>query len=111
MDDIRNGLNEAIFRELENLKNTAPGTEEYEETIANLDKLYRLRIDEDTVGNEKEKNRMERYFRLGVDIFGIIAPIMFYRHWLKKGFEFEEKGAITSTTFRSLTKWFKPVRK
>ena len=52
---------------------------------------------------------IDRYVRLGAEIAGIVLPLMFYAHWMKKGFKFEETGTFTSTTFRGLFNRFKPT--
>lgn len=44
---------------------------------------------------------------LGVQVAGIILPIMFYGSWMKKGLEFEKSGTFTSNTFKSLISKFK----
>ena len=46
----------------------------------------------------------------GVEIFGVAGPLMLYNSWMKKGFEFEKTGMITSQTFRGLIGKFKPSR-
>lgn len=53
----------------------------------------------------------DRYFRFGMDIAGIILPLIFYASWMKKGFKFEETGTFTSTTFRGLFNRFRPTKK
>lgn len=53
----------------------------------------------------------ERFFRLGVDVAGMILPLIFYAAWMKRGFKFEETGTYTSTTFRGLFNRFRPTRK
>lgn len=53
----------------------------------------------------------DRYFKLGIEIAGIVLPLMFYASWMRKGFKFEETGTFTSTTFRGLFNRFKPTKK
>ena len=53
----------------------------------------------------------DRYFRLGLEVAGIILPLMFYASWMSKGFKFEETGTFTSTTFRGLFNRFRPTKK
>lgn len=57
------------------------------------------------------EQKKDRYFRLGVDVAGMILPLIFYAAWMKKGFKFEETGTYTSTTFRGLFNRFRPTRK
>lgn len=53
----------------------------------------------------------DRYFRIGMEVAGIVLPLMFYATWMKKGFKFEETGTFTSTTFRGLFNRFRPTKK
>ena len=53
----------------------------------------------------------DRYFRVGIAVAEIGLPLVFYAVWMKRGFEFEESGAYTSTTFRGLFNRFKPTKK
>lgn len=110
MDENRERLELAITKEFDRMNEYTPYSEEYEVICENLDRLYRLRIDEDTVVNENSKNKWERWLKLGLDGMGIVLPIWFYGRWMKRGFKFEETGVITSSTFRGLTKLFSPRR-
>lgn len=58
----------------------------------------------------KEQGK-DRYIRLGIAAAEIILPLIFYSKWMKKGFEFEENGTFTSTTFRGLFNRFRPTKK
>ncbi len=53
----------------------------------------------------------DRYFKLGIEVAGIVLPLIFYAAWMKKGFKFEETGIYTSTTFRGLFSRFRPTKK
>lgn len=53
----------------------------------------------------------DRYFKTGIEVVGIVLPLMFYAVWMKKGFKFEETGTFCSSTFRGLISNFKPKRK
>ena len=48
-------LNDEIKREIENLKNIEPGSEDHEKAVESLTKLYQLRLDEDTKTDDKKK--------------------------------------------------------
>lgn len=85
--------------------------------IEALEKLYKLRIEEDKVNTERKANdaarkveARDRKIRLGVDIASIILPLLFYGQWMRMGFLFEEKHTFTSTTFRSLFNKFRPTK-
>lgn len=53
----------------------------------------------------------DRYFRVALEVAGIIIPLIFYATWMRKGFEFEKEGTFTSTTFKGLFNRFKPTGK
>jgi len=48
--------------------------------------------------------------KVGVEVFGIILPVIFYSSWMHKGFDFEKEGTYTSQTFKGLFGKFKPTR-
>lgn len=60
--------------------------------------------------NKETEARIDRLIKLGVDGLTILAPIILYNTWMKKGFEFEENGSITSNTFKGLIGKFKPTK-
>ena len=111
-------------------------SEDYKDKAETIAKLYKLKIEEwrveleakdkaDRLKFEKEqknqeefnqqdqitRDEKERWWRRGLEIAGIVVPIAFYGVWMKKGFKFEETGTITSSTFRGLTKFFRPTKK
>lgn len=45
--------------------------------------------------------------KTGVEIAGLVVPIVFYGMWMKRGLEFEKEGSYTSTTFKGLISKFK----
>jgi hypothetical protein len=127
-DEIKVLLEEEIKSEIGNLSNLSPGTEEHTTAIENLAKLYKLKIEE--TKNEKELSETvnvremehqlkreqlteqvkDRYFRIGIDVAGLVLPLIFYASWMNKGFKFEETGTFTSTTFRGLFNRFRPSK-
>ena len=127
--EIRDLLEEEIRFEFENLSKLKPGEREHSDAVDSLTKLYKLAIEE--TENEREfrlkcdesttqdldarlkmaqldEDAKTRYFRLGVEMAGIVLPLMFYGIWMKRGFKFEETGTFTSTTFRGLFNKFRP---
>ena len=52
----------------------------------------------------------DRSIRFGLDVAGLILPLIFYGVWMRRGFKFEEEGTFTSTTFRGLFNRFKPTK-
>ena len=127
-DTIRALLEEELNTQFENLKELEFGSVVYDKAVEDLAKLYKLKIEEDSKNKElnlkKEQQHVEHsikcddllknlkldYFKLGVEIAGIILPLTFYASWMKKGFKFEESGTFTSTTFRGLFQKFKTTK-
>lgn len=115
--NIGNLLADEIQSQILGLKTLTPGTDEHINAVDNLTKLYKLRIEE-TKNEWEYSERFERqkaqaddqvkdrYIRLGVDVAGIVLPLVLQIWFLNKGFKFEETGSYTSTTFRGiLPKW------
>lgn len=137
MDEkIKNLLCEEIEEEIRKLSSLEAGSKEKSTAINDLATLYRLKIEETKTElefDEKRERRFmeinqsdsdirvkrhqleadekDRYFRLGIELTGIILPLLFYATWMRRGFRFEETGTFTSTTFRGLFNRFKPTRK
>lgn len=137
MDEkIKNLLCEEIEGEIIKLSSLEAGSKEKSTAINDLATLYRLKIEETKTElefDEKRERRFmeinqsdndarikrsqltvdekDRYFRLGIEVAGIILPLIFYAAWMKRGFRFEETGTFTSTTFRGLFNRFKPTKK
>jgi hypothetical protein len=135
-EKVNEMLEEAIIEELFGLSNLQTGSKEKTDAVEDLVKLYKLRIEEiktELEFNEKIERRLmeceqyerdeqlkkrqaseqmrDRYFKLGVDAAGIMLPLIFYAAWMRKGFEFEETGTFTSTTFRNLVNRVRPTIK
>lgn len=115
---IRDLLEEEIKTELEDLSSLTTGSKEKSIAIEDLEKLYKLRIEDikaEMDHNEKSEQLKEdvknRYLRIGLEAAGIVLPLVFYSTWMKKGFKFEETGTFTSTTFRGLFNRFRPTIK
>jgi len=135
-EKIKGLLEEEIKAKIKNLSTLESGSKEESKAIEDLATLYKLNIEEKRNENDfterydrrimddeqrqfdaalKEKQLAEqvkdRYFRLGIEVAGIILPLIFYAVWMKRGFKFEESGTYTSMTFRGLFGRFKPTRK
>lgn len=67
---------------------------------------YRGRTEEENA----RKDRIINLIRIGVDITGVILPLIFYGGWMNRGFKFEETGTFTSATFRNLFQRFRPTK-
>ncbi len=109
-----------INSDIEVLDSLGLSDEEYKVCVNNIETLYKLKLEEDKIRlqisqNEREKKKskgevFERYAKIGVDILGIMLPIIFYAHWLRTGMEFEKTGTFTSTTFKGLFNKFRPTK-
>lgn len=117
-EEIKTMLEEEIRTEIENLSSMSAGSEEHTKAVDNLNKLYRLKLDEDRTSMEyldkthqTEENVKDRYVRIGIAAAELVLPLMFYAVWMRRGFKFEENGTYTSTTFRGLFNRFKPTKK
>ena len=135
-DKIKKELEKEILKEIQDLSALESGSKEKDSAIENLATLYKLNIEEVKIEHEamekafdrgsadetsardlKLKQQMlnesikDRYFKLGLDVAGLIVPIIFYGIWMGRGLKFEETGTFTSTTFRGLFNRFKPTQK
>lgn len=135
-DEIKKELEKEILKEIQDLSALESGSKEMDSAIENLATLYKLNIEEVKIEHEamekafdrgsadetsardiKLRQQMlnesikDRYFKLGLDVAGLIVPIIFYGIWMRRGLKFEETGTFTSTTFRGLFNRFKPTQK
>lgn len=123
MDETKRMLEEEIQTQLEDLK-ACTSLEESAERVEILSKVYKLKIEEDKLQNEietrkneevsREEEKLEQRkngkLRFGLEVGGLVLPLIFYGVWMYAGFRFEEKGSITSHVFKSLTNKFKPTK-
>lgn len=117
MSDLRTLLEIKIGILFGDLVTLEPGSVEQTVVVNNIEKLYRIMIDEDRLKSEeatksaqtKNENR-NRYIQFGLEAAGIVLPLVFYASWMSKGFKFEETGSFTSTTFRGLFSRFRPAK-
>lgn len=58
-----------------------------------------------------KEQAIDRYVKVGIAAAELIAPLIFYAVWMRRGFEFEKEGTFGSTTFRNLFNRFKPTAK
>lgn len=96
-------LDERIEKEIELLDALSPNDPGYSAATNRLESLIKSRYD--TVDNG-----ISKWIKLGVDLVGIGAPLVFYGVWMKRGLEFEKTGAFSSSVFRSLTSKFRPTK-
>jgi hypothetical protein len=96
-------LEKEVETQIGNLSHIAPGSEEMTTAVENVNKLYKLKIEDERLREEAK----DKWIKLGGDMAKLGAVLMFYGTWMRKGFKFEEVGSITSSTFRSLIGNFK----
>ena len=126
MDEIKAKIDEVIKQEIDGLASLTG--DDRRKAIDNLVKLHDLRIDEVKVQTEAIEGSLQkemeaelkrdqlneaakdRYCRVGVEVAGIVLPLVFYGIWMRRGFKFEESGTFTSTTFRNLFGRFRPTK-
>lgn len=66
--------------------------------------------DEELQACQLREQKIDRYVRVGVAAVELMAPLVFYGIWMKRGFKFEESGVYSSTTFRNLFSRFRPTK-
>ncbi len=110
MDETKELLNEEIKYILEDLSNLPEDSEERTMMVDNLVKLYKLKIDENKNSEDSAAKKKDQYLGYGIDIAGIVLPLIFYGVWMGRGFKFEEKGTFTSQTFKGLINRFRPTK-
>ena len=115
--EIKNLLTEELKRKFSNLKTLDPGSAELSYEISDLEKLYKLYIEDVKTEAEcfdkteqRKASVKDRCIKLGVDLAGIVIPTGFYAFWMKRGLKFEETGTFTSTTFKGLINRFRPTK-
>ena len=57
-----------------------------------------------------KREMLQTFVKGGIEVLGVVAPIMFYSAWMKRGLRFEETGTYTSQTFKGLFGKFKPTK-
>lgn len=108
---------------IENLEKEVIKLTEKLETLDDTDAVYedtikRIKALTEILNEQRESvSKMDKQFenvvsiaKLGVDLAGVVLPIMLYSTWLKRGFEFEETGMISSQTFKGLIGKIKPTK-
>ena len=113
-------IEKEIIDTLSEMKVMEPGSKERDDAMKYVSDLYKTLnaerkclVDSRKMENEEDKNKFDKIIsigKFGVELFGVAGPLMLYNSWMKKGFEFEKTGMITSQTFRGLIGKFKPSR-
>lgn len=121
---IRVLLMDEIADDLEALSHFSPDTEEYQKVADNIGKLHKLLMDEEAHSLESEsqlyddrrkddaqkKDHVLQWFKIGVEVCGVVLPLVAYSVWYNKGLKFEETGTITSSMVRGLMNRFRPAK-
>ena len=131
-------IEKEIERLLSELEKIDPSSDDYKEVTQRIKDLYdtlnkeqSLNIDRDRIQLEKDKLDTEDYrkaeegtfklkelknstvlnsIKIGVEVLGVTAPLVFYGIWMNRGLQFEEEGSFTSQTFKGLIGKFKPTK-
>lgn len=89
------------------------------------ERLYRRDVDARREENEQNRQiseeqfkkdqlaeqKKDRYFRIGIEVAGIVLPLMFYACWIDRGYTLETDGTYTSKTLMNLLNKFRPTKK
>ena len=131
-------FDEIVKSELENLKDWLKSPEEKRTTVEYLVKLNDIQTERKEVKRKEtelelkhleledkievqsddkvykevlvKREMLQTFIKGGIEVFGVVAPIMFYSAWMKRGLRFEETGTYTSQTFKGLFGKFKPTK-
>ena len=131
-------FDEIVKSELENLKDLLKSPEEKRTTVEYLVKLNDIQTERKEVKRKEtelelkhleledkievqtddkaykevlvKREMLQTFVKGGIEVFGVVAPIMFYSAWMKRGLRFEETGTYTSQTFKGLFGKFKPTK-
>ena len=131
-------FDEIVKSELENLKDLLKSPEEKRTMVEYLVKLNSIQTERKEVKRKEtelelkhleledkievqtddkaykevlvKREMLQTFVKGGIEVFGVVAPIMFYSAWMKRGLRFEETGTYTSQTFKGLFGKFKPTK-
>lgn len=137
-NEINELLDEVIKSELTKLRDSLESPEEKKTTVEYLVKLNNIQTErKETARKETEmelkhleledkievqtedrcykdvlmkREMLQTVIKSSVEVLGVVAPIMFYSAWMKRGLKFEETGTYTSQTFKGLFGKFKPTK-
>jgi CRISPR/Cas system CMR subunit Cmr4 (Cas7 group RAMP superfamily) len=103
-DEIKGMLDREIQSQLQELSLCDPGDEDYKAKADAIEQLYKLRLEE----KKLVEARSDRKGKVVGEAIGVALPVACYVVGMVLGFRFEEKGSISSLTFRNVLSWFKP---
>ena len=103
-------IEKEIIDTLLKMKDMEPGSKEREDAMKYVSDLYdtlnaerKCLIDSRKMDNEEVKSKFDKIIsigKLGVDLFGVVGPLLLYNSWMKKVFEFEKTGMLHSQQLR-----------
>ena len=105
--NVKKILNEEIACSLEALNTLEVGSDEYKILLGHINDLAQLNI-ENLEDDKHEKINL--YLQRGIELAGVILPLIFYGAWMNKGLDFEKTGTFTSSTFKTLINKFKATK-
>lgn len=127
-DNITKKLDEVIEKRLNEFDYYDLDSENTKQAVEAIEKLYRLRIEEQRFGGElceKQKareseesvknkeiheRRIDRWVNGAITVGTAAASLVFYGVWMNRGLKFEETGTFTSSTFKGLINRFRPMK-
>lgn len=129
MNNERDLLNKRLEECLEQMEESThePGTKAYAAEVYKIKALAELAIKYDEVALEadnavaqnelKEKETVsttateiaKAVLKTAGEVSAVVIPCLLYQKWLKWGFEFEQTGVFTSTTFKGLFNRMRPT--
>lgn len=105
--NVKKILNKEIASSLEVLNTLEVDSDEYKILLGHINDLTQLNI-ENLEDNKHEKINL--YLQRGIELAGVILPLIFYGAWMNKGLDFEKTGTFTSSTFKTLINKFKATK-
>lgn len=111
MDNITEALNKQIKEDFDDIARTAVDSEQRERSTANLVQLYRLRLEEQKLQQEREQQVWANRIKTAIDIAGLIVPNGIALYSVMKVMRFETEGVLKTSTSRRVIGWIRPVTK
>lgn len=114
--NVREELAMKLYELINGLDKLEAGSDEHSKATNDIDKLYRLALDNDKFyrgideytdkKEADEKNAKNQlilsYGKMGIEALMFLLSIGVSARFLTEGFKFEETGALRSTTFRMM---------
>lgn len=103
-EHLRDLLEGDIEKALDEIADMDSGTDDHEKAVDSLVKMYKLKLEEDRLANEKADKLIERRLHITETVAkaGLCVGGVFIGYW------FETEGAFTSQTFKRFTERIVP---